>query len=700
MFKLPSVTSTVTRGCMSPVRTTCTRLTTTIERLWRAARIGATVGHIKSPIDALQRQLEPHIRAHTSRFLYTEPSSSIGGSTEDAPGKGRQPARPVSVLDLKKKYDRKQPIKMVTAYDMFSAKSAEAAGMDMLLVGDSLGMVVLGRPDTVSVTVDEIIHHCKAVTTGATIPLIVGDMPFGSYITESDAKANAIRLLKEGGAANSLPFHILHSGYSYCYVATISAISNGTHDYDQFKFFLLPSLCLCSMNILARARHEYRFPASVHVGIRLVINTCVQYQWHSDVTVHFVGVDIVKLEGGKKLAPMVQAITDVGIGVVGHIGLTPQTAVVMGGFCCQGKTVDAAMALVEDAQALQAAGCMAIVLECVPEYVGKRITDLLDIPTIGIGAGQYTSGQVLVFHDIIGLYENTPRLARQFLPGGELITNAIKAYGDAVETRQFPEEKHTFKMLRGERTKFTQMFNDHYGAPVPLLAPMYHTPASTQKLPMVRVVDQPIRNVCVVGGGALGSFVAAKLASLHDVHVTLVSNWRDDAMQRDINHHGLYISSHVTGASIKSAEAANVTAVRSADDIAPGSVDVVIVTTKAMDCAKAIASCTILCNPHNGAILTLNNGLPSDVPTLDTMGIPVLPGVVTHGAKLQSYEQVVQTGTCIPGLYQGQPAELLCVIVYVSLFFGRRIYRINPLKDCGNIFFCAKTIHFVSYVLS
>eukprot|EP00041_Stephanoeca_diplocostata_P037608 m.1429804 g.1429804 ORF g.1429804 m.1429804 type:complete len:1055 (+) comp25070_c0_seq4:182-3346(+) len=567
MFKLPVVSTVVTRGCASPGPSrTCNRLATTIERLWRPApRVNTSNAPLLSPTAALQRQLEPHIRAQANRFLlpnssaegshnkrslYTNPTPSASSSTIDGHNKPKTPPRPISVLDIKRKYDRKQAIKMVTAYDTFSAKTAEAAGMDMLLVGDSLGMVVLGRPDTVSVTVDEMIHHCKAVAAGATLPLVVGDMPFGSYVTENDAKQNAIRLLKEGG------------------------------------------------------------------------------------------VDIVKLEGGKKLAPMAKAITDVGIGVVGHIGLTPQTAVVMGGFCCQGKTVDAAMALMEDALTLQAAGCMAIVLECVPEYVAKRITERLEIPTIGIGAGKHTSGQVLVFHDILGLYEHTPRLARQFLPGNDLITNAIRSYGDAVEAQQFPAEENTFKMLRGERVKFSQMFDDCYGSVKTESTPMISVPEPSE----VHPIEQPIRNVCVIGGGALGSFVAAKLAALGDVSITVVSDWRDDAVHEHINAHGLCIDGHGSGVESVSADTRNVRLVRKIDAVPVGSADVVIIATKAMEAATAIASGASACNPQHGTILTLHNGLGNEIPTLDPTGFPILPGVVTHGAKLQGPDQVVQTG--------------------------------------------------------
>ena len=199
---------------------------------------------------------------------------------------------------------------MITAYDAPTASLAERAGVDMILVGDSVGMVVLGYENTTAVTMDEMIHHCKAVVRGAKLPFIVGDMPFGAYLTPDSAVANAARLLKEGG------------------------------------------------------------------------------------------VDAVKLEGGERVARQVRAIVDAGIPVIGHIGLTPQSQAALGGFVLQGKTVEAAKQVLCDAIAIQQAGASAIVLEMIPAPVAAYITEALQIPTIGIGAGAGTSGQVLVLHDM------------------------------------------------------------------------------------------------------------------------------------------------------------------------------------------------------------------------------------------------------------------------------------------------------------
>ena len=202
---------------------------------------------------------------------------------------------------------------MITAYDYTSAKLCDDAGYDILLVGDSLGMVQLGYDGTEKVTMCEMLHHCKSVARTANKAFLIGDMPFGSYLTVDDSLKNACRLVKEGG---------MHA---------------------------------------------------------------------------------IKLEGGRRVVDKVKAIVDAGIPVQGHIGLTPQTANALGGFKVQGRTVESAIAIYEDALALRDAGCFSIVLECVPEKIAMEITNALDIPTIGIGAGRYTSGQVQVFHDVTGM---------------------------------------------------------------------------------------------------------------------------------------------------------------------------------------------------------------------------------------------------------------------------------------------------------
>jgi 3-methyl-2-oxobutanoate hydroxymethyltransferase len=245
---------------------------------------------------------------------------------------------------------------MVTAYDATFARMMDEAEVDVILVGDSLGMVTQGLDDTLPVTVDEVIYHCRAVARGSKHTHIVGDMPFGSYqVCAEDALKNAIRFLKEGAA-------------------------------------------------------------------------------HA-----------VKLEGGRSMAKAITRIVDAGIPVMGHVGLTPQSVHAMGGFRVQGKTEDAAEVVLADALAVQEAGAYAIVLEGIPSDLAARITDALDIPTIGIGAGVDCDGQVLVCYDLLGLTPDlkprfVKRYAELFAGGGD----AVRRYRDEVKSGVFPSEAHTF----------------------------------------------------------------------------------------------------------------------------------------------------------------------------------------------------------------------------------------------------------------
>jgi 3-methyl-2-oxobutanoate hydroxymethyltransferase len=273
------------------------------------------------------------------------------------------------LLEMKRRGDK---IVMVTAYDAPSGRLADAAGVDLILVGDSSGMVVHGRESTVPVSLDEIVFMTQWVTRGAKRPLVIADMPFGSY-EESDEQAvrNAVRLVKEGGA------------------------------------------------------------------------------------------DAVKLERGGTSVARARAIVGAGIPVMGHVGLTPQTATVLGGFKAQGRTADRARQLVEDALALEAAGCFAIVLEAVPPAVGRAATQALTVPTIGIGAGAETDGQVLVWHDMLGFYEGrAPRFVKRYAELGEAIVEALSRYAEEVRTGAFPEERHTYAMPEEEQAEFE-------GAPAP-----------------------------------------------------------------------------------------------------------------------------------------------------------------------------------------------------------------------------------------
>ena len=270
----------------------------------------------------------------------------------------------ITTQKLKEMKDNGEKISMMTAYDYPTACLAEKAGIEILLVGDSLMMTVLGDDSTVACTMDQVLHHTKPVVKGAPTPMIVGDMPFGSY-NESKEQAihNATRFLKEGRC------------------------------------------------------------------------------------------DVIKLEGGKDIADTVKAIVDAGIPVMGHIGLTPQTVSKLGGFKIQGKG-DAAEKVLADAQALEAAGAFSIVLECVPEQLGKLITEKLSIPTIGIGGGRYTDGQVLVFHDMVGLFEKfLPKFVKQYINLTPEIVKALEQYKSDVKSGAFPEECHTFGGVTEEELK-------------------------------------------------------------------------------------------------------------------------------------------------------------------------------------------------------------------------------------------------------
>jgi 3-methyl-2-oxobutanoate hydroxymethyltransferase len=281
----------------------------------------------------------------------------------NTPGLGKLP---LPELDELKR--RGEKIAMVTAYDAPSGRIADAAGVDIILVGDSAAMVVLGYDSTVPASMDEMVMLTRAVTRGAHRPLVIADMPFGSFqVSDEEALANAIRFLKEAGA------------------------------------------------------------------------------------------DGVKLEGGGPSVSRVHALVGAGIPVMGHIGLTPQSATMLGGFKAQGRSAEKARALLADARELEAAGCFAIVLEAVPAPVAKRITATLSIPTIGIGAGADCDGQVLVWHDLLGLYDGrAPRFVKQYANLAPEITAALERFIDDVRSGAFPEQQHTYAMPEEELEEFSE----------------------------------------------------------------------------------------------------------------------------------------------------------------------------------------------------------------------------------------------------
>ena len=264
----------------------------------------------------------------------------------------------VTVLDVKQAKKDGRKLVMVTAYDYPFGLMADEAGVDIVLIGDSLGMVVMGLKGTVEVTMEHMIHHIRAVVRGCKKPLVVGDMPFMSYNTSiREAIINAGRLMKEGGC------------------------------------------------------------------------------------------DVVKLEGGVDFASTVEAIVKAGIPVQGHIGLTPQTASALGGFKMQGKDAKAAMRIIDDAKALEDAGVFSMILEAVPAPLGKLVAEAVSVPVIGIGAGVDVDGQVLVTHDMIGLFDKfVPKFVKQYTKIRPTIINALKAYKDEVVEASFPGPEHSFKM--------------------------------------------------------------------------------------------------------------------------------------------------------------------------------------------------------------------------------------------------------------
>jgi len=267
------------------------------------------------------------------------------------------------LADMKR---RGEPIVMVTAYDYPSGRIADAAGIDVVLVGDSAAMTVLGNDSTVPATMDEMVMLTQATARGAKRPLVVADMPFGSFqVSDEDAIRNGIRFVKEAEA------------------------------------------------------------------------------------------DAVKLEGAGPTISRVLALVGAGIPVMGHVGLTPQSATILGGFRAQGRTAEKAQRLLQDARALEAAGCFAVVLEAVPAEVATRITESLSVPTIGIGSGRGCDGQVLVFHDLLGLYEGkAPRFVKQYADLAAETKSALERYAADVRSGAFPSDEHTYSIPEDELAAF------------------------------------------------------------------------------------------------------------------------------------------------------------------------------------------------------------------------------------------------------
>jgi 3-methyl-2-oxobutanoate hydroxymethyltransferase len=272
--------------------------------------------------------------------------------------------------EMKKSGDK---ITWITAYDYPIANFAESAGIDMILVGDSLGMVVYGYSGTVPVTMDECIIHCKAVRRGAPSVFVVGDMPFGSYHTsDADAVANAVRFIKEAG------------------------------------------------------------------------------------------MDAIKLEGGVRVESRIKAIGDAGIVVIGHIGLTPQSSGVLGGFKAQGRTAESAEEVIKDAIAVEKAGAKILLVEAIPPELAGAITKIVQIPVLGIGAGAEIDGQILICGDMLGYFEAfTPKFVKKYANISKIAVDAIKEYIDDVKSCKFPAPEHTYSVLEEEKEKFVNMLEKY-----------------------------------------------------------------------------------------------------------------------------------------------------------------------------------------------------------------------------------------------
>ncbi|KAI5654214.1 hypothetical protein M9H77_31401 [Catharanthus roseus] len=290
------------------------------------------------------------------RCLSNVPDNTVYGGP-----KSQNPNQRVTLAHLRQMYRKGEPITMVTAYDYSAAVHLDTAGIDICLVGDSASMVVHGHDTTLPITIDEMLVHCRAVARGATRPLLVGDLPFGTYESSTNqAVDTAVRFLKEGG------------------------------------------------------------------------------------------MDAIKLEGGApSRITAAKAIVEAGIAVMGHVGLTPQAISVLGGFRPQGKNIASAVKVVDTAIALQEAGCFTVVLECVPAPVAAAATSALQIPTIGIGAGPFCSGQVLVYHDLLGMLQHphhakvTPKFCKQYAHVGDVVNKALLEYKEEVTNGSFPSSAHS-----------------------------------------------------------------------------------------------------------------------------------------------------------------------------------------------------------------------------------------------------------------
>lgn len=280
----------------------------------------------------------------------------------------------MSINDIRQKKEKSEKIVVVTAYDFTTAKICDESEIDILLVGDSAGMVMLGYPNTISVTIDEMMQFCKSVVNGSNNSLIIADMPFGSYQFDlSLAFLNAVKFIK-------------------------------------------------------------------------------------------LGCNAVKVEGGYEVVPLIRKLTENGIPVMGHIGLKPQTSLLWEGYKVQGRTADSSVDLFKQALKIEKAGAFSLVLELVTREISEKISKSISIPTIGIGSGNGCDGQVLVFHDLMGLYNNfKPKFVKRYLESYSLFSHALKKYIDEVKNGKFPDNDHSFSISKEELAKFSKHISNLKG---------------------------------------------------------------------------------------------------------------------------------------------------------------------------------------------------------------------------------------------
>lgn len=476
-------------------------------------------------------------RFYAPRSVYSSSSSSSSESESDTDEQMDKSKR-VTITNLIKKYKSSVPITMVTATDFHSGYMLDKGGIDAILVGDSLAMTALGHIDTTRVTMDEMIHHAKAVSRGVKRAFLIGDMPMGSYESSDEiALNNAIRFIKEAG------------------------------------------------------------------------------------------MNAVKIEGGERMADRARAITLAGIPVVGHIGLTPQSVHMTGGYKAVGRTKEEALQLVQDAKALEAAGCFCIVLECVPEKVAQEISQRLSIPTIGIGSGSRVDGQVLVFHDLLGMYDRfVPKFARQYAHVNQVMQRAISRYRDDVVTRQFPAPDHTIGIKREELSSF-----------IAELPPVDELKRQERDLATRRITNEPEivpfgdkLNILVVGAGALGSLIGGKISATGKHNLWLWDPWEEQVLT--VQQKGLSILNH------NDTTPQRVHDVHITTDAAKikesGPFDIAIILTKGF--SKEAADVVNGSLSQHGIVLTLQNGLGNKemIQQLLTRQTRILRGIVYVGTTL------------------------------------------------------------------